>query len=241
MMDKLKSLAQDMLEGKIKEFINLEKTKNSLRKLITDLDDFLIKTFGGEEYFSSLDRYVHNGTNFHDVYGDEGLSMFYYSLILAFFDSDDSYLGETKFPNHHWDRMNEKNSDSRYDEEKIKRYFSYCYTAFKEQFSSFSSSEGRTIINSTIESINDAVAPLGEMLKQLNDKIESSSAVESNPAVVSKSVSNQIHDDNGEYRKVYHESLFLEKMLYDEKKQLLRIHMLNHVLNMELLIEILIL
>lgn len=221
-MGTVKSLAQDMFENKIKELISHEKTKTSLKNLITELDNSLIKTFEGETYFSSLDRYVHNGTNFHDVYGDEGLSAFYCSLICAFFDSDDGYLGKTKFPNYHWNRMNKEYSDSRYDEEKIKRYFLHCYTAFKEQFSSFSSSEGRTIINSIIESINDTVTPLGEMLKQLIDKNESSSAVESDPAVVSRSVLNPIRDDNGEYQELYQDTLFLEAELDDNKKATLK-------------------
>lgn len=216
--------------------LNDSATKEDLGTLIDECDKFLRDHYGQKEYYDSLDRYVHNGKNRHDICGDFITSGFYSTLISVFVYCDDRCRGERNFTDYHFHKMKKLYLIPLFGRHGVKKFFLYCYNAFKEKFAT-PSSEDRPIVNAVNETtVNEAynirqviqdesqrtqnaVEELSERLDKIYNRGSGGKGMD---VAVQESSEIKIHDDNSEYQELYQDTLFLEAELDDNKKATLK-------------------
>ncbi len=224
-LSELMAVAQGNLEDKIKQLIDQEKFRKKLNNMENELDNFLEENYGNEEYYDSLYRYIHNGKVSQ---GSNNISSaFYYTLLCAFLNSDDNFLGETRFSEYHWDKIQKIYPNYKYDKKDIKKCFSHYYNTFKEEFGCLSDNS-RAPVNFIKETVIENSDTIIKALANESDSIKGtlkegfakifSNAEGTIQSENENSLLNQICDDNNEYQEKLNDPLFLESDIDDGKK-----------------------
>ncbi len=224
-LDEIVGTAQGNIRDKIKQMIDQRNLIKTLNNMENKLDTYLIDNYGNETYYDSLYKYIHSGKVNQDTYSNEKTSAFYYTLICAFLNSDDKYLGENNFCKQHLEKIRERYKNVIFDQNNIIKCFAYYYNSFKNVFD-FISDDNRSMVNAIKETVIDN-----------NDNIMTKIADESNSIKITidegiekilqqgnaKDVfiperEDKICDNNNEYQERFKDTLFLESDINDDKK-----------------------
>lgn len=228
-MEIFDDILKSNIKSKIEQFLNHEKNRKKFNDLKDELDNFLKENYGNEAYYDSLYRYIHNGKVSQDTYSNDIMSAFYYTLFCAFFNSDDNFLGENRFPEHHWTKIQKSQPNSKYDKNNIKKCFSHFYNTFKAEFG-LPSENNRASVNSIkdtvittgdriIDAFSNESALINETMKEGFAQICKQSNVERDIQLESESpFVNKIYDGNNEYQERLKDPLFLETDIDDDRK-----------------------
>lgn len=228
------------ISEKIKQLLNDKAIQRKLKALIENINNYLLDKYGNESYYELLDRYIQNGKISDYMCDHINVSAFYYTLICAFFDCDDQYLGRERFANKHLDKIQKSYPNTNYDKSNIKKFFLYCYDVFEMEFS-IPTDDNKTVVNKIKGTIIDEVFAVKRDL--MDESIRTQNTIENGFKEMHESFKEmhsqynekikhtysdqeilryEIHNDNSEYQKIYQDSLFLEKELEDYKKATLQ-------------------
>ena len=228
------------ISEKIKQLLNDKTIQKKLKTLIENIDHYLLIKYEKESYYELLDRYVHNGKISDYACGHINISAFYYTLICAFLDCDDQYLGREHFADKHLNKIQKSYPNTDYDKINVKNFFLYCYDAFEVEFE-VSTDANKSVVSKIKATIIDEISAakqdlIDESLRTQNaikrgfeEMNESFKEVHSqcgekrkHSFSVQEILRDRIYDDNSEYQEIYQDSLFLEKELGDYKKATLQ-------------------
>lgn len=236
-LDEIVGSAKGNMRDKIKQMIDQRNLIKTLNNMEGKLDTYLKKNYGNETYYESLYKYIHSGKVYQDTYSDEKTSIFYYTLICAFLNSDDKYLGENNFCELHWKKIKENYTSIKLDQNSIKKCFLHYYNTFKDKFG-FPSETDRPSVNAIKETI---IENNNNLIKKLTDESSSIKATfnEGIEKILKQGNTEEkntpekeekICDNNYEYQERFKDTLFLETDINDGKKASLDdIHIEPHI------------
>lgn len=236
-LDEIVGSAKGNMRDKIKQMIDQRNLIITLNNMEDELDTYLKDNYGNETYYESLYKYIHSGKVYQDTYSDEKTSIFYYTLICAFLNSDDKYLGENNFCELHWKKINENYTSIKLDQNSIKKCFLHYYNTFKDKFG-FPSETDRPSVNAIKETI---IENNNNLIKKLTDESSSIKATfnEGIEKILKQGNTEEkntpekeekICDNNYEYQERFKDTLFLETDINDGKKASLDdIHIEPHI------------
>lgn len=206
------------ISEKIKQLLNDKAIQRKLKAFIENINNYLLDKYGNESYYELLDRYIQNGKISDYMCDHINVSAFYYTLICAFFDCDDHYLGRERFANDHLNKIQKCYPNDGYDKSNIKNFFLYCYDAFEREFAT-PANEDRAVINTIKGTIIDEVSAakrelmdksrcaqntfergFKEMRESINEIQRQNIMAKNLSSPVKEFLENQIHDDNSEYQ-----------------------------------------
>ncbi len=223
-LSEIMAVAQENFKDKVRQLIEQEKFRKKLNNMEDKLDNFLEENYGNEEYYDSLYRYIHNGKVSQG--SNDISSVFYYTLLCAFLNSDDNFLGETRFSEYHWDKIQKIYPNYKYNKKDIKKCFLHYYNTFKEEFGCLSDNS-RVPVNSIKETVIENSDTIIKVLANESDSIKGTLKEEfvkifsnAEGTIQSENVNsslNQICDDNNEYQEKLNDPLFLESDSDDGK------------------------
>lgn len=224
--NKMKDTAQGKLSEKARHYIDQAQLSNKLTHMEDELYDYLQENYGDKTtYYNSLQKYILNGTISLDENGNDRTSAFYYTLIRGFLYSDKNYLGETRFSNYHWDKIQIMYPNDNYDEKDIKACFLHFYKTFKDEFGC-SLSDDRALANDIKDTVNDNSDKIIKKISNLEETINANSKEiqrqHDTGLIQQPIIEEKIVDDNDEYREKFEDTLFLESDIRDGKKAALR-------------------
>ena len=216
---------QGNVRDKIKQMIDQKNLIKTLNNMENKLDTYLKDNYGNEVYYDSLYKYIHSGKINQDTYSNEKTSAFYYTLICAFLNSDDKFLGKNRFCEYHWDKIKEKYENVKFDQNNIKKCFAYYYNSFKNAFD-FISDDNRSMVNAIKETVIDnndnlmtKIADESNSIKiTIDEGIEKILQRGNAKDVFIPEREDKICDNNNEYQKRFKDTLFLESDINDGKK-----------------------
>lgn len=236
-LDEIVGSAKGNMRDKIKQMIDQRNLIKTLNNMEGELDTYLKDNYGNETYYESLYKYIHSGKVYQDTYSDEKTSIFYYTLICAFLNSDDKYLGENNFCELHWEKIKENYTSIKLDQNSIKKCFLHYYNTFKDKFG-FPSETDRPSVNAIKETV---IENNNNLIKKLTDESSSIKATfnEGIEKILKQGNTEEkntpekeekICDNNYEYQERFKDTLFLETDINDGKKASLDdIHIEPHI------------
>ena len=224
-LDEIMAAAQGNLFDKVRQIIDQEKLRKKLNDMENELDKYLKENYENEIYYDSLDRYIHNGKINKNTYSDDITSAFYYTLLCAFLDSDDNFLGETRFSNYHWDNIQKNYPNDKYDKNAIKKCFMHYYNTFKDVFGCPSDTD-RSSVNAIKETVNEnsdnivkTIVDESELIRTtIHEGVELILKHGNAEGDVHSAKEDKICDYNNEYQERLQDPLFLESDIDDGQK-----------------------
>lgn len=208
----------EIVYDKVKEYLNKVQNRRKVQAIISNLDNFLKQEYGENLYYNYLDKYMHNGKiNFEDDYQ---ISSFYYTLICAFLNNDNSFIGENRFIELHLDKIRKIYPKCKSYEQEIKKCFGYFYIFFKNNFGNLSD-EIKSLSIDIKSDMHDEFDLTHNLIKDEFAKIDAYQITsESIKETDNTKPTNNINNDNNEYIEKYKDILFLESRFDDNQATL---------------------